>query len=59
MEQSNTHNLPADIFWQLQSMADEYANKTFWGRYFITPHRIRRERFISIAIECAQLMIKN
>lgn len=45
--------LPADVVLQIQVVAKAYANKTFWGRNFITPHAIRYKYYTDIATEYA------
>jgi hypothetical protein len=53
---SNTQ-LPAEVVLQIQKEAEAYANKTFAGRTFSTPHAIRYHQYIEIATEYATKLL--
>lgn len=41
--------LPKEVEMEIEQEAEAYANKTFIGKTFITPHAMRKAAFIEIA----------
>lgn len=50
---TNNTQLPAEVVLRIQKEAEAFANKTFAGRTFSTPHHIRYHNYIEIATEYA------
>jgi hypothetical protein len=50
---SNNTQLPAEVVLRIQKEAEVFANKTFLGKTFRTPHEIRYRHYIEIATEYA------
>jgi hypothetical protein len=49
----NTPQLPVEVVEQIKKDAEQYGNKSFMGKNFITPHAIRVEHYTAGASEYA------